>query len=284
MAEAPEPVTEHENDEVLADEESTLDVFDEEVEEVDQEPTGAEEESPASQQEPDQPEAETDVSGDSSPPDDAESDQERTVPLSALQDERRKRQERDAELEEWRTGKRQPEQQQTQEPPQVPDPVIDPKGYAQHIQNQNQLGNLETKMTLSREIMSGAHEDYSEAETAFLGNVIQKSEDGQVVVTNQPLFNKMMRSQNPAKLMYEEGKKMIEINRRLSPDFENSLREELRKEITQEVVGMLKEKGPNFDFSALPDFTNAAASSTNTRRVNRDDHGIPDDELDVYDD
>ena len=87
--------------------------------EVQPQPEAPADQPPAQEPEPQQPES-------------TEERQSHHVPLTALLDEREKRQKLERELEQFRAQA----QPQAPQPPQVPDPYEDPAGYQQYIQAQ----------------------------------------------------------------------------------------------------------------------------------------------------
>lgn len=90
-------------------------------------------------------------------------DDGRFAPISALQEERRKRQELERTVEEMRKAS-QPKPQPV-EPAKLPDPYDDPQGYARAIETQTQEGLLQMRFQMSNE-MARAQFGADEVETA----------------------------------------------------------------------------------------------------------------------
>lgn len=116
---------------------------------------------PPQQDEPDAPdEAETPDEGDDAPPEPRPG--ERTVPLAALEKQRKNHQERAARLEgelaevrrqyeEMKRAQQQPQQYQPPQPQQyIPDPAQDPAGYRAFLQQERQQDLLNERLNLSQ--------------------------------------------------------------------------------------------------------------------------------------
>lgn len=120
------------------------------------------------------------------------------VPLAALQDERRKRQERDRELEDLRS--RLPKSSDE------PDMYEDPEAWKEWNRNQiiaeeteKQSQIMEQRINESREKMLESKSDFLQKENAFL-----------VAVQQDPnLTQQMLSSLDPAKFAYEKGEEFI---------------------------------------------------------------------------
>jgi hypothetical protein len=126
--------------------------------------------------------------------------QEKTVPVKALEDERRKRQELERRVAEFERAQR-PQAQPQQ--PQAPDIYGDPEGYAAYLRNQYDNGLYETRVVLSQDMMRQQHADYDEVEKVFADYMWQRAEMG-----DQSLANALRQSANPAKFAYEQGKRI----------------------------------------------------------------------------
>lgn len=146
-----------------------------------------------------------------------------TVPRAALEDERRKRQELEKDVNEfkqWKAGLEQQQrqllaqQQQPQQPVQPPDIFEDPEGYQKHLAQQNSdfATNLqstvqgqiyETRVELTQDAMREKHADYEEVEEVFAAHVKAQMEKGDLRLLQQLYFHP-----NPAKFSYEQGRKI----------------------------------------------------------------------------
>lgn len=164
----------------------------------------------------------------------------RLVPLHELKSERTKRQEEarlreeaerraqqyERDLQELRSQFAQMRQpQQPQQPP--PDWMVEPDRAAAMLQHQVQQQILETKVFLSQETMRALKPDYDQAEEAFAKAAHQ----------NPALAQQMFRSPNPAKFAYEQGKRIMAMQRiGDDPDaYEKRIREETRKQVLEEL-------------------------------------------------
>lgn len=134
------------------------------------------------------------------PPADAQApvDDAPLVPRRALEDERRKRQDyekRLADLERQIQASRQPQRQEA--PPAPADWWTDPEGAARQMQQQQHYAIFETRLALGEEIMA-QRPDYEAAKAAFV----------EAASADQSLAVKMVTHPNPAKFVYEQGRKL----------------------------------------------------------------------------
>lgn len=116
------------------------------------------------------------------------------APIKALQDERRKREKVEKDLEELRRAVK-PEQTRG---PDIPDPIVDPAGYANHIEERN----FTRLVTASRADMIDevGEEDFAAAEDAFKA----------AAAADPKLADRLWNSRDPARFAYNQGKKLIE--------------------------------------------------------------------------
>lgn len=159
--------------------------------------------------------------------------QSRTVPLPALEDERRKRKEAESDREALRkrldeleariNGSGQKPAENSQGSRQaLPDPYDDPVGYARAIENRNQYAIFETRLHLTRDSMLTSVEDYEEIESVF-ADAAEKY---------PRLAYELSRSPNPARYAYETGRK-IKLMNEIDSDpaaYEAKLREKILAE------------------------------------------------------
>jgi hypothetical protein len=150
----------------------------------------------------------------------------RNVPLKALEDERRKRQELEKRLQELeqRAQPRQQSQPQQQPQPQFPDPLDDPQGYARYMQQELQRSQFETRAMVSQEMMRAQHKDYDEVEAIFV----------EAARSNPMLLQEMISHPVPGKYAYEQGRKIKLMQEISDPD---AYRARLREEILAELNG-----------------------------------------------
>ena len=227
----PEPETIQTLDSVLEGDELTEETA--EVVEQTPEPEVTEEVEEETKGETEEAEAETE----SEPP----TEETKTVPISALTDERRKRQEAEEQLEKLK----QPEQTV-----ELPDPVEDPEGYKTAIEEQVKQQVQVDRINDSRKAMLESEEfgvDFEEKERVFL--VLQ--------ALDPSLKEQMLSHQDPAKFAYDKASEYIQS---LIPKVE-------AKEEVKEDPAVSKAQERKKSAVQVPSLTNAAASGTNNASV-----------------
>lgn len=226
------------------------DVFDEETE-VDE---GTEQETETTKESEKGVEAEEESKDESESQEEPPASESKSVPMSALIAERRRRQEAEEELQKSRSSK-------------APDPVTDPEGYEQH----QAAEKIRDRIELTQDLARDAYEDYEEMEKVFMDMVSTKTDDG-IKVTDETLYRKFISSANPAKFAYQQAKEYQGYLEKTSDDYE--------KKVEQKVLKRLKEAGAlSVDAADLPDLTNAAdVLSNNSLEETRDP-----DRIDVFD-
>lgn len=146
------------------------------------------------------------------------------IPRAALEDERKKRQERDREVAEY---KRQLDEamrliEQAKQPKQVeqpPDWLLEPDKAAQHQQTVFQQELFQTRVHLSQEMMRAAKPDYDEMEELFASEAAK----------DPSLQAQLLRHPAPAKFAYETGQR-IKAFREIGDD-PTSYRAKIEQEI-----------------------------------------------------
>lgn len=127
-----------------------------------------------------------------------------TVPVKALEDERRKRQELEHKLQslEGQLEKTEP----------APDPNEDPEGFQKWQQQQNERLQSVTderlfneRCAMSEMLVKSQKEDYDEAYQAFEKAVQDEAQQ----IGYSPLAVALRRAENPALFAYEHGKKTL---------------------------------------------------------------------------
>lgn len=173
--------------------------------------------------------------------------------MAALIAERRKRQEAENKLKEYEAKKA------------VPDPIDDPEGYANHVKLDNQSAMLQTKITLSRDLMIDNTTDYAEKEAVFIGLVVDQ--DGKI--TNQSLLQQFQESANPARFAYQHAKEHLEVQQLKDPKYRENLEAELRLKILKELEADAS-KSETLTAAQVPDLTTATASAKNSEVIEID--------------
>lgn len=180
--------------------------------------------------------AKQDASG--SPPEGSESeDTSPLVPRKALLEERRKRQDYEKKLAEFEAKLAQLDKPQPPPPPPQqmqppPDPWTDPEGALAYERQQRAMELYETRVILSEELMS-QKPDYNDAKAAFI----------EAANADPTLAQKLVRHPMPAKLVYEEGKRMLAL-KEIGPD-PASYREQLRQQLREELMAEMQTQAPS---------------------------------------
>ena len=154
-----------------------------------------------------------------------EAEQGRHVPVRALEDERRKRQELERLVADLQRQVQQPQQrpQAPQAPVQPPDPWTDPEGALRFQQQQFENQVYETRVTLSRSVLMAQKPDFEDSEKVFFEAADQ----------NPGLYQQLRTHPMPAQFVYDMGRK-IKMQREIGDDpeaYKARLREELMAEI-----------------------------------------------------
>lgn len=186
------------SDEEVIEEETEITAFDEKAEETEAEA----EETEATGEEPAEEPADAEETAES------ESPSPTHIPIAALTAERRKRQEAAEKLEHYED---------------IPDPVEQPKEYAEFVRAQAQTNTLQDRINLSRSIMVDMDPEYETLEAEFMAAVATEK-NGEVQIVNQDLFNQFQESANPAKFARDMGKSIKEYREKMAPDYEQKLR------------------------------------------------------------
>lgn len=180
------------------------------------------------------------------------------IPISAYLDEKRKRQELEAKLQE----KEQPKPQEKDEP----DMFVDPKAYTEGIKNEIKQTVLSERINLSRELMLETKADYAEKEARFAATVKAEQEAGNGF---SPLLAKMHASANPAKFAYETAAKAMadEAKAKLLDEIGDpaAYKEKLKAEILAEIGQSTPTEKPAKPLvEKAPSLATASAAATNT--------------------
>lgn len=179
---------------------------------------------------------------------------QKSVPVAALQDERKKRQtaEERAETAEERAAALEKELEAMKG---KPDPVPDTE--------------FDALVKVSVRHMKKLHEDYPEMEKIFMEQVA-RVKDGKLVIKNEDLWEQYRASEDPAEFAYNHAKSHKDYLDKTAPDYE----ERLRKQLEEKILADLKKR--KIVGAELPNLTSTAASESNTEDVvpGTDDDGI----------
>lgn len=139
---------------------------------------------------------------------------EEMVPLTALQEQRKRRQEAERELDELR---------RRHNAPQDIDPLEDPQGFTAQVDRKVALMRFE----LQEEAMRERHDDYDEVQAEFLD----------LARSNPTLQAELASSRNAPKFAYDTAMKARELKRLDSvDDYKSALRKELEAQIRAELL------------------------------------------------
>lgn len=149
------------------------------------------------------------------------------VPIAALRDERTKRQALEQRFAEMERKYQALEQGRAQaEAPRRPDLFENPDGALDFVQQQFQQQLQAERLNWSVASVSAQHEDYAQAEEAFIARV--KSDPA-----GAALYQRMLSDPNPASFAYREGKKALALGE--IGDDPDGYRAKVRAEIEAEL-------------------------------------------------
>lgn len=161
------------------------------------------------------------------------------VPLKALEDERRKRQQLEREFQDL---KRKIEKPAGKEGSGEPDPLIDPAGFRQHMRDEFRMETIEaSRADMIDEV---GEEDFGAAEAAFIA----------AAQADPKLAEKLQRSRDPARVAWREGKKLIEAQAKAQAEADPEVQ---KQKLRDEIIADLVSRGL---ISAPPAGTQPAAS------------------------
>lgn len=118
---------------------------------------------------------------------------ERTVPLKAVEDERRKRQELERKLAEYEA-----KLAQQQQPEPAPDWTLEPEVAAQRLQADFERRAFSLKVEMSERMVRQQHADYEEVRDAF----------AQAAQADPRLAQALVNHPFPAEFAYQQGKRI----------------------------------------------------------------------------
>lgn len=147
-----------------------------------------------------EPQGETGEKQSAAPPTDATTRQQPEsgyVPVKAVADERRKRQELEKRLAEFEQRFAQLSQPQ-QPAPEPPSWDLEPAQAAQYLQQQFQHQVWTTRVALAEEMLREKHADYDEVSATF----------AEAAKQDPSLLNRLYAAPNPARFAYQEGRKL----------------------------------------------------------------------------
>lgn len=155
----------------------------------------------------------------------AKPSEEESWTKTAYLEEKRKRQERERELEELKRSMNQGKKEDI-------DLLGDPEKAAELIEKRAESKALKRSIELSRDLMMDVKPDYEEMEKIF----IEMAKD------EPSLANKMLSSPNPAKFAYETARKHKMLQDIGDPE---AYREKVRQEVLAELTQKRSSKAPS---------------------------------------
>lgn len=160
----------------------------------------------------------------------------------AYKDERSKRQERDAKIQELEA--------KLAEKTKIPDVFEDQDGFVNSLRSemQEQVTNIRTD--LSRQMMMSLHDDYQEKEDIFVKLAEESPE----------LLTQLRQSSNPAKFAYDQAKKHEEFKQMQDVDsYKAKIRAEIEAQIKSEYEQKAKSEADKTS-NITPSLANARAA------------------------
>ncbi len=148
------------------------------------------------------------------------------VPIAALKDERRKRQEAELKLKEFQASQQNSRQQEQE---QAPDFYEDPDKRLEYERQQIQRERIKDRVTMSEMLVRDKYEDYDKTLDVF----------DDMCKENPSLVTQMVNAQNPALFAYQQAKKYQQLKDIQDPD---AYREKLKAEVRAELEAEFKEK------------------------------------------
>lgn len=164
---------------------------------------------------------------------------------AAVIDERRKRQQEQAENERLRRELEAAKSQKPQE--ERPDVFEDPDGAFKHFENQLNSRLVEDRVLMSQEMMRMTKDDYDEMETIFV-DLQQKDPN---------LTQKLIGHAMPAKFIYETAKQHQQYEEMKDID---SYKAKIKEELRQELLAEQKPEAPKRE-PLPPSLSNVRSSS-----------------------
>lgn len=202
-----------------------------------------EQETPKDDKAPDEPSSSDDSNVEAKP--------EKTVPIEALQDERRKRQELANRLSAL-------EQQQAES--KRPDPEIDPEAAAEFDRQQNANAAFKMRVDMSQEMMRELHADYDEVEAIFM----------QEAANNPALQAQLANHPFPAKYAFHEGQRLQKL-KEMGDDpvaYIEQVKAEAAQAAKEAVIAEMKKTQADAAKAALPESL-AEAPSASEQEANK---------------
>ena len=173
----------------------------------------------------------------SAPPADDRQDKGHSVPVTALLDEREKRQRIEAEAEQMRrevAEYRRREEQARQKPVEAPDILEDPAGYRQHVEASFNQRLLQLHGSMSRFM---AERDYGADVVQAAFEYFNRHPEQSFALISQPSpFHAAVEAHRKAQAVEEFGTDPNAYREKLRAEYEAELREKIRAEYAAEMT------------------------------------------------
>lgn len=187
-----------------------------------------------------------------------------SVPVKAVQEERRKRQAAEAIAADL---KKQLAEKEKTPPAERPNALEDPEGAIKHLETdfERKLAakdeeKINERISDSRETYLEIKEDYLAVEKVFVG----------LAQANPELIREMRASRNPAKFAYEKGKEHIEFQEFLEAKKSGAKKSDENPEKPEESAEETPEAKRKKSALAVPDLINATSTTKGNQPVKRE--------------
>lgn len=171
--------------------------------------------------------------------------------------ERKKRQELERELEEYKSKSSQKTQEEQRAPQEErPDASDDPEAALNFTEKKFEQRLFDERVLLTQELMRGVHEDYDAMEEKFVN----------MTKDNPALAAQLRQAPNPAKFAYETAKKYVDFENFSDPDFLKKKEQEIEQRI---LAKLQKENTPVAKNSLPPTLTGKSSSASGVDPVEK---------------
>ena len=186
-------------------------------------------------------------------------------------DEKEKRQKLEKELEEFKAKFEQVKMNSKSEKVKKPDALDDPEAAIKYSQDQLEQQIWSQKVGLSESIlksMGDKFSDYDEKRSLFMD----------LAKDDPSLAQKLRNSDNPALFAYETATNHLKVKEFSNPDYEKNLREQIKKEILDEMSK--GQQTSNNSNSSLPVVKGTSlTNTTGSKNINSNSSGNSLDEI-----
>jgi hypothetical protein len=176
--------------------------------------------------------------------------------LAAVKDERSKRQEATTRAEQAEARIAELEAQINGTAKETPDVFEDQEGFVNSLRSEMKQDLASAKFELSVELMRDLHSDFDDVSKVFM----------EAANENPVLKAQAQKSSNPARYVYDQGKKYMQFQEMQNPEaYEAKLRQELEPKVRAELEKKLQAENTDVDLS--PSLANARGVSDEKERL-----------------